>query len=340
MEPLVTVVIPNFNRGKLMVQTLDSLLNQHFERWEAIVVDDGSTDQSVEVGQRYAALDARIRFTVRNTQPAGAPTCRNIGWQLARSPYVVFLDSDDLLAPHCLGTRVQWMQQHPECDFIVFPMLVFTQDISRAVNLWNMPTAEPDIERFIRLDAVWQTSGPIWKKAAVEKLGGFTEGMTCWQDVDFHLKALTAGLPYKHATTEPDAYYRRHESGSVSQAEISTLPKLKTRLQVFTTHSQSLIARYGLPSKLKEKLQLLGSNVVFGSLKVHQWAIAFSALRFGYGSGIFTVTYLLAAYTIALGYFLRVNKIGAINKKIDSYMARWRMPSAIGSIPYQKIQSA
>src|SRR5688500_14327273 len=76
--PLVSIIIPNFNRVHLIGETLDSLLRQSYSNWEAIVVDDRSTDTSLLVIEEYVKKDSRIRFFIRSREPKGAPTCRNI----------------------------------------------------------------------------------------------------------------------------------------------------------------------------------------------------------------------------------------------------------------------
>src|SRR5690554_5694001 len=101
----ISIIIPVFNRQKLIKETLDSVLAQIYENWECIVVDDGSTDETWEVLEQYAKKDARIKIHKRHRDPKGAPTCRNIGMELSEGEYLIFLDSDDLLAKWALQHR-------------------------------------------------------------------------------------------------------------------------------------------------------------------------------------------------------------------------------------------
>jgi glycosyltransferase involved in cell wall biosynthesis len=229
-KALISVIIPNFNRGDLLKETLESVLKQSYPYWEAIVVDDGSTDNSESVGLEYTLKDSRIKYYKRTQESGGAPFCRNIGIQKSTGDYLIFLDSDDLLASFCLEQRINQIASDPENDFWVFPMLMFLGKPESACKLWNINTPEPDLHRFLKLDAVWQTSGPVWRKNAVIKINGFTEGLACWQDVDIHLKALISGLSYKKFyQLKPDVFYRQHETGSISQNEISSPAKMKSR---------------------------------------------------------------------------------------------------------------
>lgn len=138
-SPQVSVVIPLFNRAELIRETLDSLRVQTLTRWEAIVVDDGSTDAGPEVVQEMGGEDPRIRFLRRSAQQKGASVCRNEGLNAARADFVVFLDSDDCLAPHCLARRAAKLNAHPELAFAVFGAELF-ESVPGDLNLqWNIP---------------------------------------------------------------------------------------------------------------------------------------------------------------------------------------------------------
>src|ERR1039458_7930312 len=125
MTPLVSIIIPTKNRCELLRETIASAVGQTYPHWEAIIVDDGSDDGTEEMVREVASTDTRVRFVRRARNPRGASTCRNIGVSAASGEYVVFLDSDDLLAPRCLERRVEVMQQHPQVDFAVFLTQLF-----------------------------------------------------------------------------------------------------------------------------------------------------------------------------------------------------------------------
>jgi glycosyltransferase involved in cell wall biosynthesis len=326
---LISVVIPNYNRGNLLKETLDSLLCQTHSGWEAVVVDDGSTDNSDAVGKYFSELDSRISYIMRDRQPSGAPTCRNIGLQRSKGNYIIFLDSDDLLAPFCIEQRLQAIASFPEMDFIVFPMLMFSDDPAAADTYWNIETGEPDLLRFLALDAVWQTSGPVWKKSAVESIAGFTEGLACWQDVDFHLKALTSGLKHiKLWDAKPDIFYRTHKTGSISQNEISSPAKIKSRVKIFKNHSLTILNQKDNASH--SKLKYLGRNVTFGAIKSINYKPAFQILSFGRKHGIFDSKFLFKSYFLLLLMVLRLYKLPAINTFIGKEMGKGKIESGIG----------
>jgi len=98
---LVSVIIPAYNRADLVEETLDSILNQTYTNWECILVDDGSTDGTIQLLKEYALKDPRFIVLSRDDdRKKGANACRNIGLENAKGDYIIFFDSDDLMTPH------------------------------------------------------------------------------------------------------------------------------------------------------------------------------------------------------------------------------------------------
>src|SRR5262245_38190413 len=104
-RPLISVVIPVYNRARIIARALKSVQEQTHQNWEAIVVDDGSTDDTVEIVTDLAQLDNRIRV-IRQDKNRGAQAARNVGIRAARGEWVAFLDSDDLYLPNSLEVRL------------------------------------------------------------------------------------------------------------------------------------------------------------------------------------------------------------------------------------------
>lgn len=106
-QPLVSIIIPTFNRADLIGETLDSIIAQTYQNWECIVVDDGSTDNTEEVLKNYAKQDCRIEFYNRpETLAKSGNSCRNYGFQKSKGELIVFFDSDDVMLNDFLSSRV------------------------------------------------------------------------------------------------------------------------------------------------------------------------------------------------------------------------------------------
>jgi glycosyltransferase involved in cell wall biosynthesis len=241
MQPVVSIIIPSFNRAELIAETLDSVRCQTFADWEAIVVDDGSTDAMLKILSRYEVTEPRIRILSRNREPKGAAICRNIGLAAARGDYVIFLDSDDVLAPDCLKRRTRVVFENSDADFAVFQGLIFKTKPCDTEFVWNVMNGETDLCRFLRGDTVWQTTGPIWKKSALQQLGGFDEQLSSWQDADLHVRVLIAKFNYLvRFDLDPDYFYRRHALPSISQNGLNSRDAIASTLRFCSKAADAL----------------------------------------------------------------------------------------------------
>ncbi len=104
-QPLVSIIIPCFNAEQWLAGTLQSALAQTWPRTEIIVVDDGSSDQSVAVAQSFEAKGVRLLTQIN----AGAGVARNTGLAVAQGDFIQYLDADDLLSPDKIATQIDWL---------------------------------------------------------------------------------------------------------------------------------------------------------------------------------------------------------------------------------------
>lgn len=111
MMTVFSVITPLFNCADYLGRTVDSVVAQTFSDWEMIMVDDHSTDNTVELAREYAEKDARIKV-IRLGKNCGAAVARNKAIELARGRYIAFLDSDDQWMPHKLETQLRFMQEN------------------------------------------------------------------------------------------------------------------------------------------------------------------------------------------------------------------------------------
>ena len=106
--PLVSIITPTFNSTKFIAQTIRSVQNQSYSNWELIVVDDCSTDETVNIIKDFVANDSRV-FLYQLEKNSGAGIARNLGIQKANGRFIAFLDSDDLWKREKLKTQVDYL---------------------------------------------------------------------------------------------------------------------------------------------------------------------------------------------------------------------------------------
>jgi hypothetical protein len=214
-SPLFSIIVPVFNRGDCAATLVESLRRQSEPRWEALLVDDGSDAAARAAWTAATAGDARFVYTPRDRAPAGAPTCRNIGMERARGEYLIFLDCDDALGgPECLAERAAAMEAHPDVDFVVSPTRVFHRDPGDSPFLHSIDTGEDALDRLLARDIPWQTTGPTWRRAALQRVGPWDESLPSWQDWDQHVRALVAGL--RHRRIDAGFSWWRQSPGSIT----------------------------------------------------------------------------------------------------------------------------
>lgn len=109
----VSVIIPTYNRGPFIVEAVESVLAQTYQSFEVIVVDDGSTDDTLERLEPYQS-----NISIVKTNHGGAPYARNAGIRAAKGKYVAFLDSDDRYLPHKVALQVQILDRFPDVDLV------------------------------------------------------------------------------------------------------------------------------------------------------------------------------------------------------------------------------
>ena len=115
-EKLVSIIVPMFNSEKYITTTLDSFVSQSYKNIEVIVVDDGSKDNSAEIVKEYAIKKSKVRYIYQDNY--GAPTARNLGLENSNGDYVIFFDSDDVMADRAVELFIKELEK-TDSDLII-----------------------------------------------------------------------------------------------------------------------------------------------------------------------------------------------------------------------------
>jgi glycosyltransferase involved in cell wall biosynthesis len=214
--PLISVVICCYNRARMLPQTLDSVLAQTYRPIEVVVLDDGSTDDTPQVMQRYAD---RVRYHRQANQ--GVAHARTNAGRLATGPLIAFQDDDDLMAPGRLDVLGDALAAHPECAFAVGDLEVIGEDATlEAILAPRRDPIEPPAHTLFangyeavlwpRVPATNHTT--LFRKADAERIGWFDPRYTIGgEDKDFFARLGTLG-PVIHVARTVSFYRRGHAS--------------------------------------------------------------------------------------------------------------------------------
>lgn len=269
----ITVVTPYFNGSRFFEDTVKSLLNQTHGDWEWIIVDDGSEPEELEALAALCRLDARIHWKPRKGDPKGANRCRNQGWKAASAEHILFLDSDDMILPHCLAQRVSHSQKSRATTSEVpyFGTIAFKEG-SEKRWLWDDPNHPASW-----LASLWsqtppcQSSGPLWTKAALDKVGGWSENLHVWQDIDIHQRAYFHGMRFRPAdNSSPDILYRIHNN-SLSHSAFHSAPKLASRSRILS-EAFNYAANKSLTEEEINALSLMTWSVYKNACNLRDWS--------------------------------------------------------------------
>ena len=332
-DPVVSVCIPSFNRADLIGETLDSIQAQTLDAWEAIVVDDGSTDNSIQVASEYSSRDPRVRLLRRNREPKGAGTCRNIAVESAKGRYVLFLDTDDLLAPFCLEQRVAAMEQDPSMAFGIFSMLLFKKSTSDAERLWNIDSDEDDLVRVLRINPICPGTGTLWRRADFIKLGMWNESLTVWQDIELHLRAFAGEYKYtKRLDLPPDIFLRETES-SMSRSGFQAREKLESRALI-ARKAVELLRENGREQLLPE-VRFVCSSVILGAIASGYRVLARDTIEWARNEGILTADDARRFRIVEWLRRVKLDRLTPARVIRDRLTQPFRTPSTLGQVPYR-----
>lgn len=179
-EPLVSIVVPTYNRVGMVTRALDSCLEQTYRTIEVVVVNDGSTDDTAEVLNRYACRDPRVRVLHKANE--GIADTLNCGHDLATGKYVTWTSDDNLFYPQAIGVMVDYLESHPDIDMVYADALSIDSE-DRVIGEVHAP--EPDV--MARRDFL--QAAVLYRKEVYTSVGGYRREWVRCQDWDFYIRA-------------------------------------------------------------------------------------------------------------------------------------------------------
>lgn len=151
INPLLSIVTATYNNAKQLPRFFDSIINQSYQNWELLIVNDGSTDESLEICQAYALRDKRIKVFSQKNQ--GQASARNLSLEEIKGSYIAFIDGDDAIKRDTYKSAIELLVSSPCCDIVAFPI----EWINRRERFTTYTESCPIISQEDMFDALLKT---------------------------------------------------------------------------------------------------------------------------------------------------------------------------------------
>jgi len=204
--PKVSIIIPCYNYGHLINQTLICLQNQSYTDWEAIIVDDGSTDNTKEVVHKFAEADKRFLYIHQKNN--GVSSARNNGLKQVSGELIQFLDADDMISKDKIYLQVKYLQDHPEVALVNVNTRYFQ---TNRPDVWYTDlslsnTSEREEVKGRGPEAVIELvehnpiviQGPLFKITILNQVPSFIESMKYLEDWDYWIRIALSNYRFDH----------------------------------------------------------------------------------------------------------------------------------------------
>jgi glycosyltransferase involved in cell wall biosynthesis len=217
MTPIVTIIIATFNRESYFLETLLSIQNQTFKDWECLIIDDGSTDKTVEIITPILKSDSRFRYFLRSElYKKGTSGSRNYGLDMAKGDYIIFFDDDDIVHPQNLELCVYELSKNDIsfCRYIrdvFFGDFDYTFDYSKLYKSFYIDIN--DLEKILKNQLPFNSCAVMWK-AACFKNARFNEKISFGDEWELYSRMLSSRI--KGISIEKSLFYGRKHTNSIT----------------------------------------------------------------------------------------------------------------------------
>lgn len=241
IQPLVSVIMPAYNSEKYIGKSIESVLAQDYEKFELIIVDDGSKDGTKSIAEQYAKNDIRIKLLEQANQ--GVSVARNKGLDTATGEYVAFLDSDDLWDADNLSVMVQ-ATECTKSGLVCASMDIINADGTRQKA--NTAYKDGELMDFVtnnnEIRFFWGIGSVIIRRDILEKYHiRFDEGIAIMEDIGFYIKIFA--VTNLKAVPRVMAHYCKHENSATTAAY--NPHKWEGSVEIFR-HAEEYIKKYRL----------------------------------------------------------------------------------------------
>lgn len=260
--PKVSIIIPTYNRADLLPRAIASILAQTFRNFELIIVDDGSTDDTPEVVNKFQEKDNRVKY-IRQENSGGAARPKNTGIKNAAGEYIAVLDSDDEWLPEKLAKQLNLFEKfnNPNLGFVGCHAFIVNKKPD-GQNIFKIPSYRKSefLEKILHRDYLGSGSGIMYKKSVFDDIGFFDENLKSGQDWEMRIRLLQK---YDfEAVPEPLIKYHLHQA---SVSESLAFSQRAADIEYISNKHKNIFERY--PAAQANILKYCGVNLMLAGDK-------------------------------------------------------------------------
>lgn len=201
--PLVSVIIPCYNQAQYLPDAISSVINQTYQNFECIIINDGSTDNTEEISLGWCNKDARFRYLQQEN--GGLSSARNAGLKVAAGEYIQFLDSDDLLKKGKLCQQLSFLSENQDVDIVYSESVYFLNDNPNKTSVFGrnglVPTINLDKNNIDQIyPLLWRNvttiCSTLYRRSVFKLVPWFDLNLSSLEDWDFHFRCAKNGLKF------------------------------------------------------------------------------------------------------------------------------------------------
>jgi glycosyltransferase involved in cell wall biosynthesis len=217
-SPLVSIVVPTYNRGLFIAEMIESVCYQTYSNWELIIIDDGSTDNTEQIVKPY--ISEKIHY--RRLAHVGRSYARNLGLNISKGSFIAYLDSDDLFLPTKIEKQIQWLLKNPSTAMVYTSALIIDDNGDYIPAVYYASASGNIYEKVALFVPVTITLPSVMIRREIQDVvGGFDEKLDRFEDTDMWRRVARDYII--DAMSEPLIKVRTHQGNRIEALDPAKL---------------------------------------------------------------------------------------------------------------------
>ncbi len=249
MKPLISVIMPAYNGEKYLAEAIESILDQTYNNFEFIIINDGSTDKSLEIIKEYAKKDKRIKI-INNNKNLGISLSLNKGVITGKGKYIAIMNQDDISLTKRFEEQIKFLEENPEVDIVGAAMETFDEEGDTFLRRY--PLTNIKIRKKIWFYSPLAHPSIMVRKEVFKKVGLYRNWTFPCEDLEFFFRA---GEKYKLANLPSVLLKHRYHKDSITMSNTKLMEKKAN--QIRWKYSKSPAYNFGMKEFLYNFLHLI-----------------------------------------------------------------------------------